>query len=77
MGNAQMAAAAIAKYDTTTDRKSDRELVVTRIFDAPARIVFEAWTTPELLMQWWTPKTFGITFISCEADVRTGGSGSD
>jgi uncharacterized protein YndB with AHSA1/START domain len=44
------------------------------VFDGPARIVFEAWTTPELLMKWWTPKSFGITFISCEADVRTGGT---
>jgi uncharacterized protein YndB with AHSA1/START domain len=59
---------------TTTDRHSDREVVVTRSFDAPARIVFEAWTTPELIMKWWTPKSFGITFISCDADVRAGGS---
>ena len=59
---------------TTTDRRSEREVVVTRIFDAPARIVFEAWTTPELLMKWWTPASFGITFISCEADVRKGGT---
>lgn len=59
---------------TTTDRHSDREVVVTRTFDAPARIVFDAWTTPELIMKWWTPKSFGITFISCEADVRVGGT---
>ena len=59
---------------TTTDRRSDREIVVTRTFDAPARIVFEAWTKPELIMKWWTPASFGITFISCEADVRTGGT---
>jgi len=59
---------------TTTDRSSDREVVVTRTFDAPAHIVFEAWTTPELIMRWWTPKSFGITFISCEADVRPGGT---
>ncbi|MEO6015210.1 MAG: SRPBCC family protein [Devosia sp.] len=59
---------------TTTDRRSDREVVVTRTFNAPARIVFEAWTTPELIMKWWTPASFGITFISCEADVRTGGN---
>jgi uncharacterized protein YndB with AHSA1/START domain len=59
---------------TTTDRSSDREVVVTRTFEAPARIVFEAWTTPELIMRWWTPKSFGITFISCEADVRPGGT---
>jgi hypothetical protein len=60
--------------ETVTDRRSEREVVVTRTFDAPARLVFEAWTTPELLMKWWTPKSFGITFISCEADVRPGGT---
>jgi uncharacterized protein YndB with AHSA1/START domain len=59
---------------TTVDRKSDRELVVTRTFDAPARRVFEAWTRPELLRQWWAPKSFGISFVSCEIDARTGGS---
>ena len=59
---------------TTTDRRSEREVVITRTFDAPARIVFDAWTTPELIMKWWTPKSFGITFISCEADVRPGGT---
>lgn len=59
---------------TTAERKSDRELVVTRVFNAPAHIVFEAWTKPELLKRWWTPPSFGITFVSCEADVRTGGT---
>ena len=63
-----------ARHETTTNRHSDREIVVTRTFDGPARLVFKAWTTPELLMRWWTPASFGITFISCEADVRTGGS---
>jgi len=63
----------IAKNLTSVERKSDRELVVTRSFDAPARLVFEAWTTPELLKRWWMPKSFGVSFISCEADVRTGG----
>lgn len=62
-----------AKHPTTTERL-DRELVVTRTFDAPARIVFDAWTRPELLQRWWTPKSMGITFVSCEADVRTGGT---
>lgn len=47
---------------------------MTRIFHGPAHIVFEAWTKPELLQRWWTPKSFGITFVSCEADVRTGGT---
>jgi uncharacterized protein YndB with AHSA1/START domain len=59
---------------TTTERTSERELVVTRTFDAPARIVFEAWTKPELLKRWWVPKSCGATMISCEADVRVGGT---
>jgi uncharacterized protein YndB with AHSA1/START domain len=58
---------------TTVERKSDREFVVTRTFDAPARLVFEAWTKPELLKLWWTPKSMGMSFVSCEADVRVGG----
>ena len=61
------------KNRTTVERRSERELVVTRTFNAPARIVFEAWTTPELLKRWWTPKSFGVSFLSCEADVRAGG----
>ena len=59
---------------TTSERKSDRELVITRTFDAPARLVFEAWTTPELFKQWWVPKSSGATLLSCEQDVRVGGS---
>jgi len=62
------------KNRTVVERKSERELVVTRTFNAPARLVFEAWTRPELLKRWWAPKSFGISFISCEADVRTGGT---
>lgn len=58
---------------TTVERKSDRELVVTRTFDAPARIVFEAWTKPELFMRWWAPKSMGMPLLSCEMDVRVGG----
>ncbi|MBV8593354.1 MAG: SRPBCC family protein [Caulobacteraceae bacterium] len=64
---------ATGKNPTAVERTSDRELVVTRTFDAPAGIVFAAWTTPELLMRWWAPKSFGLVFRSCEADVRTGG----
>jgi uncharacterized protein YndB with AHSA1/START domain len=62
------------KNPTTVERKSDRELVVTRTFNGPAAIVFEAWTKPELIKRWWTPKSFGMSFVSCEADVRTGGT---
>jgi uncharacterized protein YndB with AHSA1/START domain len=59
---------------TTTERTSERELVVTRTFEAPARIVYQAWTQPEIFTRWWTPESFGITFVSCDLDVRTGGS---
>jgi uncharacterized protein YndB with AHSA1/START domain len=62
------------KNPTTVERTSECELVVTRTFNSPAHIVFEAWTQPELLERWWTPKSFGISFVSCEADVRTGGT---
>ena len=59
---------------TTIERKSDRELVITRTFNAPAHLVFEAWTRPELITRWWMPKSIGMSFVSCEADVRTGGT---
>lgn len=58
---------------TRLERISDTELVVTRTFDAPARIVFQAWTTPELFKRWWAPKSLGMNILSCEMDVRTGG----
>jgi len=61
------------KNRTTVERKSERELVVTRTFNGPARIVFEAWTKPELLKRWWAPKSTGVSLLSCEADVRAGG----
>jgi uncharacterized protein YndB with AHSA1/START domain len=61
------------KNRTTVERKSERELVVTRTFNGPARIVFEAWTKPELLKRWWAPKSTGMSLLSCEADVRVGG----
>ena len=62
------------KNRTTVERKSERELVVTRTFNGPARIVFEAWTKPELLKRWWAPKSTGMSLLSCEVDVRVGGS---
>jgi uncharacterized protein YndB with AHSA1/START domain len=58
---------------TTVERTSERELVVTRTFNGPARIVFEAWTRPELFRQWWVPKSMGVFLRSCEMDVRAGG----
>jgi uncharacterized protein YndB with AHSA1/START domain len=57
----------------TVERKSDRELVTTRTFNVPARIVFEAWTRPELFKRWWAPKSMGMSLRSCEMDVRVGG----
>ena len=61
------------KNRTTVERKSERELVVTRTFNGPARIVFEAWTKPELFKRWWAPKSMGMCLRSCEMDVRVGG----
>src|SRR5829696_6681493 len=61
------------KNRTTVERTSERELVVTRSFNGPARIVFEAWTKPELFKQWWTPKSMGMSLRSCEMDARVGG----
>ena len=58
---------------TTVQKKSEREVVVTRTFDAPARLVFEAWSKPELFKKWWVPRSMGMTLRSCELDVRTGG----
>src|ERR1051326_2679654 len=61
------------KGGTTVERKGERELVVTRTFNAPPHIVFEAWTKPELFKRWWAPKSLGMSLLSCEMDVRTGG----
>lgn len=58
---------------TTVQKKSEREVVVTRTFDAPARLVFAAWSRPELFRKWWVPRSMGMTLRSCEMDVRTGG----
>ena len=65
---------AAGKARTTVERTSERELVVTRTVNGPARLVFEAWTRPELFQRWWAPKSFGVSLISYEADVRTGGA---
>lgn len=62
-----------AKRPTEVERTSERELVVRRTFDGAARLVFEAWTKRELFERWWVPKSFGLTLLSCEMDVRVGG----
>jgi uncharacterized protein YndB with AHSA1/START domain len=61
------------KSETKAERKSERELVVTRTFDGPARIVWQAWTQPELFKRWWVPKSFPVTLVSCDLDIRVGG----
>jgi uncharacterized protein YndB with AHSA1/START domain len=59
---------------TAVERKSDRELVVTRMFDAPPHLVFKAWSQPDLFRRWWVPKSAtGVSLVSCDMDVRTGG----
>jgi uncharacterized protein YndB with AHSA1/START domain len=58
---------------TTTERPSDRELVIMRTFNGPAHLVYKAWTTPELLQRWWAPKSSGATLIGCDIDLRVGG----
>jgi uncharacterized protein YndB with AHSA1/START domain len=62
------------RNETIVERTSDRELVVTRTFNAPAHIVFEAWTEPELLKRWWAPKSFGVSLFECDQDLRVGGA---
>lgn len=59
---------------TQVQRISEREIAATRVFDAPARLVFEAWANPELFARWWVPKSIGMSLRSCEMDVRTGGT---
>lgn len=66
--------AAAKRNPVTVERTSARELVVTRTFDAPARLVFEAWTKPELFRRWWAPKSMGMALHDLEMDARTGGS---
>jgi uncharacterized protein YndB with AHSA1/START domain len=62
------------RFGTTVDRTSPQKLTVRRTFNAPARLVFEAWTRSDLMMRWWVPKSLGITLLSCETDVRPGGT---
>jgi len=61
------------KNQTTIERRSDCDLVVTRTFNGPAEVVFEAWTKPEFVLRWWAPRSVGIQLVSCEIDLRVGG----
>lgn len=73
MGTAGQDDAAQGQHRTTAERRGERELVVTRMFDAPPHIVFAAWTKPELIKRWWAPKSSGVPLLSVEVDVRVGG----
>lgn len=59
---------------TAVERRSDRELVVTRRFAAPIHLVYRAWADPALFRQWWIPRSYGMTLVSCEMDIRKGGT---
>lgn len=58
---------------TTAERTSDRDFVVTRTVDGPARLVFQAWTQADLFRRWWVPASFPVVLVGCELDVRVGG----
>jgi uncharacterized protein YndB with AHSA1/START domain len=73
MSNASASSSA-TRNATSVERKGDRELVVTRTFDAPVHLVFKAWSTPDLFKSWWVPKSAGMSIVSCEMDIRTGGT---
>jgi uncharacterized protein YndB with AHSA1/START domain len=62
-----------ATNPTTVERTSERDLVVTRTVNGPPRLVFEAWTKAELFRRWWVPRSYGLTLLACEMDVRVGG----
>ena len=64
----------VRRIAPSMERMSDREIVIARTFNGPARIVFDAWTNPELVRRWWAPKSLGVSIVSCDADVRVGGS---
>ena len=73
MDEARESEATPAKNHTTVERRSERELVVTRTVNGPVRLVFEAWTKADLFRRWWVPKSYGLTLLACEMDVRVGG----
>lgn len=57
---------------STVNESQSRELTISRIFDAPRKLVFKAWTQPEHLTRWWGPR--GYTTPTCEMEVRVGGA---
>ncbi|WP_066799771.1 SRPBCC family protein [Sphingomonas soli] len=70
----QISGTAGAQARTSIERKGDRELVVTRLFDAPPTMVYQAWSRAELFQRWWMPKSVaGVSIVACDLDMRTGG----
>lgn len=63
----------MSQSETAMSLQGDKEIVITRQFDAPPGIVFKAWTDPELVKLWWAPQALGVSMVRCEADVRVGG----
>ena len=59
---------------TSMEVRGEREILIQRTFEAPARTLFDAWTRADLVKRWWAPRSHRVTLASCEADVRAGGS---
>lgn len=59
---------------TSMELKGDREIVIARTFNGPPRIVFDAWTRPELVRRWWAPDSRRVVVTACDADLRAGGT---
>lgn len=74
MNEAKSSQPSAMKNRMSVERKSERELVITRTLNAPPRLVFEAWTRVDLFQRWWVPKSIGLTLLACELDVRVGGA---
>ena len=61
----------MAPNESANEPAADREVTITRVFDVPARLLFEAWSKPEHVVKWFGPKGWPITL--CEIDFRVGG----
>jgi len=62
------------KHDTSMELRDDRDVVIARTFNAPARLVYDAWTKPEFVRRWWAPRSHGVSLVVCDADIRVGGA---
>ena len=72
--NQQGSKGGVAQSRTSVERRGERELIITRTFDALPSTVYRAWSQSELFRRWWVPKSVpGMALVSCDMDVRTGG----